>query len=309
MAGAQRIYKQKIRATETLEKVFNAMEMIAASRVGAARRRATEATPYSQAITKALQALAMHAHFDHPLTSTRNDTKRVAVLAVASDRGMAGAYSSTILHETDKLLGELREDGKEPVLYVVGRRTLSYFKFRGVTVEESWEGNSDNPTTEVMYEVGDRLLERFLDQNPETGVGAVYLVFTRFESMLRQVPEIRQMLPLKIVSAPKSVIDGEDAIPEPGTFDLYPEYEFIPSAEAVLDRLLPMYVSNRIVAAMLEAAASELASRQRAMRTASDNARELITNYTRLANQARQAEITQEITEIVSGANALTGQL
>lgn len=308
MAGAQRIYKQKIRATETLEKVFNAMEMIAASRVGAARRRATEATPYSQAITKALQALAMHVHFDHPLTSMREDTKRVAVLAVASDRGMAGAYSSTILRETDKLLEELREDGKEPVLYVVGRRALSYFRFRGVTIEESWEGNSDNPTTEVMYEVGDRLLERFLDQNPETGVGAVYLVFTRFESMLRQVPEIRQMLPLKIVSAPKSVMDGEDTIPEPGTFYLYPEYEFIPSAEAVLDRLLPMYVSNRIVAAMLEAAASELASRQRAMRTASDNARELITNYTRLANQARQAEITQEITEIVSGADALTGQ-
>ncbi len=306
MAGSQRIYKQKIRATETLEKVFNAMEMIAASRVGAARRRATEADPYTRAITQALQALSAHTNFNHPLTTERTDTKRVAVLAIASDRGMAGAYSSTILRETDKLLQELRKDGKEPVLYVVGRRATGYCKFRGIPVEHAWEGNSDNPSTEVMYEIGDLLLNKFLDPDPQTGVSELHLVFTRFVSMLRQVPEVRQMLPLTVVNVPVDL--GGTVESTSGSFGLYPEYEFIPSAEEVLARLLPMYVSNRIAAAMMEAAASELASRQRAMRTASENARDLITNYTRLANQARQAEITQEITEIVSGADALTGK-
>lgn len=307
MAGAQRIYKQKIRATETLEKVFNAMEMIAASRVGAARRRATESDPYTQAISNALRAMSAHVHFDHPLTTVRQDTNRVAVLAIASDRGMAGAYSSTILRETDKLLEELRADGKEPVLYVVGRRAVSYFRFRGVPVEQVWEGISDAPTSEVMYEIGDLLLKQFLEPDPSQGVGEVFLVFTRFESMLRQVPEIRQMLPLAVVDAREGRVQVNDEEPEPGAFGIFPEYEFIPSVDAVLERLLPMYVSNRIAASMLQSAASELASRQRAMRTASENARDLITNYTRLANQARQAEITQEITEIVSGADALAG--
>ena len=307
--GQQRIYKQKIHATETLEKVFSAMEMIAASRIGRARRRATEADPYSKALTEAVAAVALHARIEHPLTREREDTNRVAVLAIASDRGLAGAYSATILRETERMMAELREEGKEPVLFVAGKRATQYFNFRGVPVEKSWEGNSDNPADETIYEVGETLLEYFLDEDPTTGVGGVELIFTRFHSMVRQVPEIRQMLPLTVVDAP--VDEHEPGEPELGfgpDGTGRPEYEFIPDVDTVLNLLLPRYVTNRIANAMLQAAASELASRQQAMHTATENANELIDDYTRLANQARQADITQEITEIVSGANALSDQ-
>ena len=310
MSGAQRIYKQKIASTEKLEKVFNAMEMIAASRIGRARKRATEADPYTHALTKAVAAVAIHSDVQHPLTQARSDTDRVAVLAIASDRGLAGAYSATILRETEKLIEELKEKGKVPVLFTAGRRAAQYFRFRGIPVEKSWEGASDSPSDELIYEVGETLLERFLDKDPEKGVGAVELVFTRFKSMVRQVPEIRQMLPLTVVDAP-AADDDEEGAGELGfgpDGEGYPEYEFIPDVKTVLDTLLPLYVTNRIANAMLQAAASELAARQQAMHTATENANEMIRDYTRLANQARQAEITQEISEIVSGADALSQQ-
>lgn len=309
MSGAQREFKAKIASTEKLEKVFNAMEMIAASRIGRARKRATEADPYTRALTKAVAAVALHSDIRHPLTQARSDTNRVAVLAIASDRGLAGAYSATILRETDKLIDELKEKGKEPVLFTAGRRAAQYFRFRGVPVEKSWEGSSDSPSDELIYEVGETLLEYFLNKDPEKGVGAVELVFTRFKSMVRQVPEIRQMLPLTIVDAPAA--DDDDDGSELGfgpDGEGYPEYEFIPDVKTVLDTLLPLYVTNRIANAMLQAAASELASRQQAMHTATENANQMIRDYTRLANQARQAEITQEISEIVSGADALSQQ-
>ena len=287
MGGQQRIYKQRIASTTTLAKVFRAMEMIAASRIGAARRAATEAGPYEKALTQAVAAVAVHTDLDHPLTEEREDTNRVAILVVASDRGMAGAYSATILRESEKLIADLREDGYEPVVYTFGRRASAYFRFRGVDIEREWEGESDSPS-------------------PETGVSALHLVYTRFKTVMSQVPEVRQMLPLTVVDAPES---DEERATERGFADdpslAQPEYEFIPSAEAVLDTLLPLYVEARIHNVLLQSAASELASRQRAMHTATDNANELITKYTRLANSARQAEITQEITEIVGGADAL----
>lgn len=308
MGGQQRIYKQRIASTRTLGKVFRAMEMIAASRIGVARRAAAELGPYDKALTQAVAAVAVHTDLDHPLTVERNDTHRVAVLVVASDRGMAGAYSATILRETEKLLARLVEEGKEPVLYTCGRRALQYFGFRGVEVERSWEGESDSPTRETTREIAKELLERFLDPGAMTGVSAVHLVYTRFRSMMSQVPDVRQMLPLTIVDAPSS---DEERGGELGWSDrpesAFPEYEFVPSADSVLDALLPLYVESRIHNVLLQAAASELASRQRAMRTATDNAEELITKYTRLANSARQAEITQEISEIVGGADALVG--
>lgn len=303
--GQQRIYKEKIRATETLEKVFSAMQMIAASRIGRARKRATEADPYTKALTGAVAAVALHAHVDHPLTQGREDTNRVAVLAIASDRGLAGAYTATILRETEKLMEKLREDGKEPVLFTSGRRAAQYFHFRSIPVEKSWEGSSDKPSDESIYEVGDTLLKYFLDPDPKTGVAGVELVFTRFHSMVKQEVEVRQMLPLTVVDAP--TMEDEDGT-EMGfgpDGEGFPEYEFIPDVETVLNLLLPKYVTNRIANAMLQAAASELAARQEAMRTASDNANDLIRDYTRLSNQARQSEITQEISEIVSGADAL----
>ena len=307
MGGQQRIYKQRIASTTTLAKVFRAMEMIAASRIGAARRAATEAGPYEKALTQAVAAVAVHTDLDHPLTLEREDTKRVAILVVASDRGMAGAYSATILRESEKLISDLTADGFEPLLYTFGRRAAAYFRFRGVTIEREWEGESDSPSPETARDIASVLLERFLDPDPTTGVGSLHLVYTRFKTVMSQVPEVRQMLPLTGVDTPES---DEEREAERGYADdpasALPEYEFIPSPEAVLDTLLPLYVEARIHNVLLQSAASELASRQRAMHTATDNAEELITKYTRLANSARQAEITQEITEIVGGADALS---
>ena len=306
MGGQQRIYKQRIASTQTLAKVFRAMEMIAASRIGAARRAATELGPYEKALTQAVAAVAVHTDLEHPLTRERHDTPRVAVLVVASDRGMAGAYSATILREAERLIERLEEEGKVPVLYTFGRRAQAYFRFRGVEIENAWEGESDSPSQEVSDLIAHELLNRFTDPHPSTGVCEVHLVYTQFRSMMSQVPEVRRMIPLSVVDAPERDQEREQ---ERGFHeqdaDLFPEYEFIPSPEEVLDTLLPLYVSSRIRNVLLQAAASELASRQRAMHTATDNAEELITKYTRLANSARQAEITQEITEIVGGADAL----
>lgn len=306
MGGQQRIYKQRIASTQTLAKVFRAMEMIAASRIGAARCAATELGPYEKALTQAVAAVAIHTDLEHPLTRERHDTPRVAVLVVASDRGMAGAYSATVLREAERLIERLEEEGKIPVLYTYGRRAQAYFRFRGVEIEDSWEGESDSPSQEVSNQIARELLERFTDPHHLTGVCEVHLVYTQFKSMMSQVPEVRRMIPLSVVDAPEgdSEREQERGAHEENT-EIFPEYEFIPSPEAVLDTLLPLYVSSRIRNVLLQAAASELASRQRAMHTATDNAEELITKYTRLANSARQAEITQEITEIVGGADAL----
>ncbi|QPK80615.1 F0F1 ATP synthase subunit gamma [Schaalia sp. ZJ405] len=306
MGGQQRIYKQRIASTRTLAKVFRAMEMIAASRIGAARRAATEIGPYEKALTQAVAAVAVHTDLDHPLTRERTDTGRVAVLVIASDRGMAGAYSATILRESEKLIERLTQSGKTPVLYTFGRRAAAYFRFRGVAIERSWEGESDHPTSATSHEIAQELLGRFVDVDPTRGVSEVHLVYTRFKNLMSQVPQVRQMLPLTIVDAPQA---DENRVGERGYSDdpsaALPEYQFIPSPEAVLEALLPQYVGSRIHNVILQSAASELASRQRAMHTATDNAEELITKYTRLANSARQAEITQEITEIVGGADAL----
>lgn len=303
MSGKQRIYKQKIRATQTLGKVFHAMELIAASRIGKAREAASQSTPFDSAITQALAALAAHSSFDHPITRERTDTDRVAVMCVTSDRGLAGAYSASILRETEKLVDELQEQGKEPVLYAYGRKAESYFRFRGVAVEKSWTGNSDAPTVEQSYEIADVLTDAFLADVIHEGVCEVYLVFTRYVNMVKQVPLVRKMLPLEVISEEEA--EEMDINLEKPQGKVPPLYEFEPSPEAVLDQILPMYVRSRIRSALLQAAASELASRQTAMHTASDNAQDMIERYTRLANNARQAEITTEITEIVGGAEAL----
>lgn len=306
MGGQQRIYKQRIASTRTLAKVFRAMEMIAASRIGSARRAATGLGPYEKALTQAVAAVAIHTDLDHPLTRERFDTPRVAVLVIASDRGMAGAYAATILRESERLVSRLKEEGKSPVLYAFGRRARSYFRFRGIEIERSWEGESDSPTLETTREIASELLERFMDSGRLSGVSEVHLVYTRFVSVMSQVPEVRQMLPLTVVDAPEGDAErGAERGYQDDPSAAFPEYEFIPSPEAALDALLPLYVESRIHNVLLQSAASELAARQRAMHTATDNAEELITKYTRLANSARQADITQEISEIVGGADAL----
>ena len=311
MAGNQRVYKQRIRSTQTLQKVFRAMELIASSRIGQARRNAQEASPYDHALSQAVAALGTYSRFEHPITQERTDTKRVAILVVTSDRGMAGAYSATILRETGRLIEELVKEGKEPVIFTFGRRAQSYFSFRGTPIEFSWTGQSDRPSDEAIEEVATTLLDYFLQPAEAGGVAEVHIVFTRYVSMVSQVPEVRRMLPLTVVD-----IDGPGELnrddiaaaqikARPDPTAAAPLYEFAPSAAEVLDGLLTRYVHSRIRNALLQAAASELASRQQAMHTATDNAEDLITTYTRLANAARPGDITQEITEIVSGADAL----
>ena len=311
MAGNQRVYKQRIRSTQTLQKVFRAMELIASSRIGAASRNAQEASPYDHALSQAVAAVGTYAHLEHPITRERTDTNRVAVLVVTSDRGMAGAYSATVLRESERLIDQLVEEGRDPVVFTFGRRAHSYFTFRERDVEYSWAGQSDRPSDATIDEVATVLLDYFLHPPSAGGVAEVHIVFTRYVSMVSQVPEVRRMLPLTVVD-----IDGPGELnrddiaaaqikARPDPTAAAPLYEFAPSATEVLDGLLTRYVHSRIRNALLQAAASELASRQQAMHTATDNAEDLITTYTRLANAARQGDITQEITEIVSGADAL----
>ncbi|BAW92574.1 ATP synthase F1 sector gamma subunit [Actinomyces sp. Chiba101] len=314
MAGNQRVYKQRIRSTQTLQKVFRAMELIASSRIGAARRSAAEAGPYDHALSQAVAAVGTYSGLDHPITREREDTDRVAVVVVTSDRGMAGAYSATILRESERLIEHLVEDGKEPILFTYGRRAQNYFAFRGRPVEYSWTGDSDRPSAEHIEEVASLLLEYFLAPGDAGGVAEVHIVFTRYVSMVSQVPEVRRMLPLTVVDlGGPGEINREDiaatqAVQLSAIKGTQPLYEFVPSTSKVLDALLTRYVGSRIRNALLQSAASELASRQQAMHTATDNAEELITTYTRLANAARQADITQEISEIVSGADSLAAE-
>ena len=294
MGGQQRVFRQRIRSTQSLKKIFRAMELIAASRIGRARANVTAATPYARAITRAVSAVATHANVNHPLTSDRHDTNRVAILVVTSDRGMAGAYSASAIREAERLEAKLVAEGKEVALYASGRRAVSYFTFRERPLVRTWTGSSDAPTAAIAEEISDELLAAFLAPADAGGVGELHVVYTQFVNMVTQRPRVIRMLPLEIVEGVAA--PGDEALPL---------YEFEPSADDVLDALLPRYIRTRIHSCLLEAAASELAARQRAMHTATDNAEDLIRMYTRLANQARQSEITQEISEIVSGADAL----
>ena len=295
--GAQiRVYRQRIRSVSATKKITRAMELMAASRVVKAQQAVRESTPYARAITRAVSAVATFSNEDHVLTTEKETVTRAAVVIITSDRGLAGAYSSSVLKESERLIARLREEGKEAVPYLLGRKAAGYYKFRGRAVAAEWTGNSEKPTFETAREIGERLVGDFLlDTESEGGVDEVHIVYSRFVSMVTQEPEVIRLLPLEIVEGTEAPAEG----------DLFPLYEFEPNVEEVLDALLPKYVTSRLFNAMLQAAASELAARQRAMKSATDNAEELVKKYTRLANQARQAEITQEISEIVGGASAL----
>lgn len=308
MAVSLREYRARIKSVESTKKITRAMELIAASRIIKAQQRAQAAAPYARELTRAVSAVATYSNVDHPLTTEPEDPKRAAILIVTSDRGLAGAYSSSVLKEAERLAEKLREEGKEVDVYISGRKGVAYFKFRRRRIVAEWTGFSDQPTYDVAREIGDRLIEAFLagtsesgsagagqDSEDVSGVDEVHVVYTRFRSMLVQEPLAVRLLPLEIV-------EGEE---KPEAEDVLPLYEFEPSAAEVLDGLLPRYVQSRIFFALLQAAASELAARQRAMKSATDNAEELIKKYKRIANQARQAGITQEISEIVGGVNAL----
>jgi F-type H+-transporting ATPase subunit gamma len=296
MAVSLREYRARIRSVESTKKITRAMELIAASRIIKAQQRAQQAAPYARELTRAVSALVTYSNVDHPLTTEPENADRAAILVVTSDRGLAGAYSSSVLKEAERLAERLRGEGKEVVTYLTGRKGEAYFRFRGRDVAESWAGFSDQPRYENAKEIGEALIAAFTaDQGEPEHVDEVHLVYTQFKSMLVQEPHDVRMLPLEVIEADEW----------PAGDDVLPLYEFEPSAEEVLDALLPKYVQSRIFFALLQASASELAARQKAMKSATDNAEELIKKYTRIANQARQAGITQEISEIVGGVNAL----
>ncbi|OFL65194.1 F0F1 ATP synthase subunit gamma [Brevibacterium sp. HMSC063G07] len=301
MGASQRVFKAKINSTSSLRKIFKAMELIAASRIQKAIRRVKDATPYANAITRAVSAVATQSNVDHVLTTEPENVRRAAVVVIGPDRGFAGAYSSNVIRRAEELVQLLDERDVEQQLYVVGRKPETYYTFRERQLAGAWTGFSENPSVEDAQKIGNALLEAFDRDFGNDGVDEIYFVYTRFVNSVTQEPEHRRLLPLEVVEA-------DDENPAPTTADgPLPLYEFEPDADTALDALLPKYIESRILAALLNAAASEQAARQQAMKTATDNADDLIRTYTRLANSARQAEITQEISEIVGGADALAG--
>ncbi|WP_345761548.1 F0F1 ATP synthase subunit gamma [Diaminobutyricibacter sp. McL0608] len=294
--GAQlRVYRQKIKSAQTTKKITRAMELISASRIQKAQARVAASTPYARAITRAVSAVATYSNVEHVLTTEPEKIERAAIVIFSSDRGLAGAFNSNVLKESEQLAELLRSQGKDVVYFLVGRKAAGYFSFRRRAFERVWTGGTDAPEFETAKEIGDAVLESFLRDASDGGVDEIHIIYNRFVSMLTQVPEIVRLLPLEVV----------EGIEEPGDNEVLPLYEFEPDVETVLDSLLPVYIESRIFNAMLQSAASKHAATQKAMKSASDNADKLIRDYTRLANNARQSEITQQISEIVGGADAL----
>ena len=293
MAAQLRVVRGRIRAVQSIAKITRAQELIASSRIVRAQQRKRAAEPYSRELTRAVEAvISRSTAVTHPFTTEPLHPSRAAVLILTSDQGFAGAYNSNVLREAARLRQALRERRLEPVLYVAGRKGIAWHRFRELDVVATWSGFSAAPTYADAQAIATALLEAFTAD--EDGVDEIHLVATDFVSMLTQRPSVRRLVPLEIVETEEEHPSGP-----------LPQYEFEPSPEVVLDALLPRYVASRIYYAMLESAASELASRRRAMKAATDNANDLIETLTREANNARQAEITQEISEIVGGANAL----
>ena len=294
--GAQlRVYRQKIKSAQTTKKITRAMELISASRIAKAQQRVAASTPYSRAVTRAVSAVATFSNIDHPLTTEPERIERAAVVIFTSDRGLAGAFSSNVLREAEQLSALLREQGKDVVYYLVGRKAVGFFNFRRRTATQQWIGGTDLPQFDTAKEIADAVVAAFNTPASEGGVDEIHMVYNRFVSMIAQVPEVVRLLPLEVV-------EGEEA---PAADEIFPLYEFEPDVSKVLDALLPVYIESRIFNAMLQSAAAEHAARQKAMKSATENADKLIKNYTRLSNSARQSEITQQISEIVGGADAL----
>ncbi len=297
MAAQIRVLRRRIRSTQSIKKITRAMELIATSRIVKARARVQESRPYAEQITAVLTELASNAALDHPLLVERENPRRAAVLVVTSDRGQAGGYNNNVLKEAEALYSLLREEGKEPVIYVIGRKGVNYYRFRNREVREAWTGFSEQPTYPDAAEAARTLVEAFMaDEDDENSVDELHLVYTQFKNMVTQTPQARRMAPMVVEYVEKE---------ESSSGGIQPLYEFEPDPDALFDALLPKYIGARLFSALLESAASESANRQRAMKAATDNANELIRSLTLESNQARQAQITQEISEIVGGANAL----
>ncbi|WP_328493909.1 F0F1 ATP synthase subunit gamma [Streptomyces sp. NBC_00414] len=295
--GAQlRVYKRRIKSVTATKKITKAMEMIAASRVVKAQRKVRASTPYATELTRAVTAVGTGSNTKHPLTTEAETATRSAVLLLSSDRGLAGAFNSNAIKAAEKLTARLEAEGKEVDTYIVGRRGLAHYNFRERKVSESWSGFTDEPSYADAKKVAVPLIEAIEKETAEGGVDEIHIVYTEFVSMMTQTAVDSRLLPLSL----------EEVAEESSSKDeILPLYDFEPSAEDVLDALLPRYVESRIYNALLQSAASKHAATRRAMKSATDNAGDLITSLSRLANAARQAEITQEISEIVGGTAAL----
>ncbi|MFD4790251.1 F0F1 ATP synthase subunit gamma [Streptomyces sp. NPDC058459] len=295
--GAQlRVYKRRIRSVTATKKITKAMEMIAASRVVKAQRKVAASKPYADELTRAVKAVATGSNTDHPLTTEAENPARAAVLLLSSDRGLAGAFNSNAIKAGEQLAARLEREGKQVETFIVGRRGVAHYNFRERKITESWTGFTDEPTYGDAKKVAAPLIEAVETPEADGGVDELHIVFTEFVSMMTQTAVAERLLPLSL---------DEVAEEKAGDGEILPLYDFEPSAEDVLDALLPRYVESRIYNAMLQSAASKHAATRRAMKSATDNAGDLINTLSRLANAARQAEITQEISEIVGGASAL----
>jgi F-type H+-transporting ATPase subunit gamma len=311
MAAQLRLLRRRIRSVQSTKKITKAMELIATSRIAKAQARVEASRPYAREITKVLSALASAAGtLDHPLLVERENPTRAAMLVVTSDRGLCGGYNANLLRAAEELHALLRDEGKSVKLYLIGRKAVGYYTFRQRPIEQSWTGFSEQPFYKDAAAAGNVLVQAFLagtdDENGDPGpdrapgVDELHIVYTEFRSMMTQTPQARRIAPLVV-----EYTDEEEQRQSERSDRLAPLYEFEPEAEELLAHLLPKYINTRIYAALLEAAASEQAARRQAMKAATDNATELIEDLTREANQARQGQITQEISEIVGGAEAL----
>ncbi|BAL92413.1 putative F-type proton-transporting ATPase gamma chain [Actinoplanes missouriensis 431] len=301
MAGQVQALRRRIRTVKSTKKIAKAQELVATSRIAKAQERVNASRPYSEAITKVLGALATNASVDNPLLVARERVQRAGVLLITSDRGLAGAYNANAIRTAEQLIAQLKSEGKEVALYVVGRKGVGYYKFRNRDVAASWTGFSERPSFADAKRIGDALIEAFAAGSGENGtfgpesiagVDELHIVSTEFKSLMTQTAQAKPLAPVQVEAQEEET-------------GLRPAYEFEPDADELLDALLPKYLNTRLYAALLDSAASESASRRRAMKSASDNADDLLKRYTREMNSARQAAITQEISEIVGGANAL----
>lgn len=298
--GAQlRVFRRRIRSVQATKKITKAMELIASSRIVKAQQRLEASTPYLIQLTQAVSAAASHATDigNHPLVRAPEIRDRAAVLVVTADRGLAGAYSANAIREAAALTRLLNEQGLDVTPFVVGRKGVAWYRFRGIPMGGQYTGFTDQPSYADARKIGDDLLQAFLTPESEGGIDEIHVVYTHFVNMAVQQVRVRRILPLEIVDEVVETKSGE-SLP-------FPLYEFEPGADTVLDALLPRYIDHAVYTALLMSAASEHAARRRAMKSATDNAEDLIRSLTRQANAARQAEITQEISEIVGGADAL----
>ena len=311
--------RNRIRSVNSTKKITKAQELIATSRITKAQARVAASEPYATEIHEVMERLASASSLDHPMLHERENSKRAAVLVVSSDRGMCGGYNYNVFKKAAELEKLLEESGYEVGRYVTGNKAVGYYNFRGGKIAGAWTGFSQDPTWDQTHHVRHHLIDGFLagsdgtaqyrdgltsaEGEPIQGFDSVHIVYTDFESMLTQTPRVHQLLPIEPVIVPAEIRQGDgilDKVENPE-----PDYAFEPDADTLMDALLPKYVSRSLFALLLESSASESASRRNAMKSATDNATELVKDLSRVANQARQAQITQEITEIVGGAGAL----